>query len=456
MNNTPAHWSCEIKGPDLTTNGAFICSLNVIQKASSMILCSPQPDTVLSSTVFLSGAISRPGMKFEVFTSIEDCTTDWLQGQPDDDIFLQYPYLSTIERCPPEDMTFYYLIFYQENRPVGVSYCQLLHFKATRSVDKTMINTPFSRFPKVEDGLRNKILNWSSFDVLVCGNLLVTGNHSFAFFNDLISKKEACEYIGEAMDLLKKKVRTHIWFLKDFFEEDRTNTQVWQQRQFKEYAFLPTMRLHLRPEWKTFDDYLSALTSKYRVRAKRALKKAKGITRRELTIQEIDQRSDDLFELFGKVVEKADFNMTFLSQGYFYSLKKALGDRFCVIGYFMEGRLVGFHTTIENGTELEAHYLGMDPELNRSHQLYLNMLYDIIQCGIQKGVEQLSFSRTAMEIKSSVGATAENMYVYLRHTHPVLNQIYHQLFQWFRPNAEEWTPRHPFSSVALNAGKTSD
>jgi hypothetical protein len=456
MNNTLRRLSYGTKRHIPTTNGLFICSFSVIQKASSMILCSPQPKTAHSSTVFLSGALVRPGMKLKVFTSIEDCTTDWLQAQPSDDIFLQYPYLSAIENCPPEAMSFYYLIFYQEDRPVGVSYCQFLQFKATRSVNETIIKTPFSRFPKLEKGLRDAILNWSSFNVLIGGNLLLTGNHSFVFIDEVVSLDEAYACIGEAMDLLKKKVQAHIWFMKDFLEEDRKNTHQWKKRQFREYAFMPTMLMRLQPEWKTFDDYLSALTSKYRVRTKRAFKKAKGVIRRELTVQEISQWREDLFDLFKRVVDKADFNMTYISPDYFYSLKKALGDQFCVIGYFLEGRLIGFHTTIENGSELEAHYLGMDLDLNRSHQLYLNMLYDIIQCGIQKRKEQISFARTAMEIKSSVGATAENMYIYLRHTNPVKNQVYHQLFRLFKPDTEAWEPRHPFSSVPVNARKVTD
>jgi hypothetical protein len=36
--------------------------------------------------------------------------------------------------------------------------------------------------------------------------------------------------------------------------------------------------------------------------------------------------------------------------------------------------------------------------------LYLNMLYDMIAYSINKGFKEIIFARTALEIKSSVGA----------------------------------------------------
>ena len=44
---------------------------------------------------------------------------------------------------------------------------------------------------------------------------------------------------------------------------------------FHEFRFLPNMVMGMNPSWTSFEDYLADLQSKYRVRAKRAFKKAK-------------------------------------------------------------------------------------------------------------------------------------------------------------------------------------
>jgi hypothetical protein len=50
--------------------------------------------------------------------------------------------------------------------------------------------------------------------------------------------------------------------------------------------------------------------------------------------------------------------------------------------------------------------------------LYLNMLYDMTY-SINKGFKEIIFARTALEIKSSVGARPIQMYI--GHTNPVVN-----------------------------------
>ena len=114
-----------------------------------------------------------------------------------------------------------------------------------------------------------------------------------------------------------------------------------------------------------------------------------------------------------------------------------------VTGYFEHGELIGFYTTIQNGDELEAHFLGMDLEKNRTQQLYLNMLFDIIRDAIEVNAAKIVFARTAMEIKSSVGAKAVEMSSFIRHRNTFSNRFISQLMGFLSPT-ETWQPRHPF------------
>ena len=150
-----------------------------------------------------------------------------------------------------------------------------------------------------------------------------------------------------------------------------------------------------------------------------------------------------LYALYRAIAERADFNMLTLHPQYFSTLKCALPAQFQVTAYFRQERVVGFYSTLRNGARLEAHFLGFDPAVNRRHQLYLKMLYDMIGEAIEAGAASIAFARTALEIKSSVGARPVDMELLLRANHPWFNKLVPSLIRLLEPRGA-WTPRHPF------------
>ena len=98
---------------------------------------------------------------------------------------------------------------------------------------------------------------------------------------------------------------------------------------------------------------------------------------------------------------------------------------------------------IQSEGDLDAHFLGYDPECNRNCQLYLNMLYDLVDDAIALKAHNLILSRTAMEIKSSIGAEPHDMYLYLKAINPIFNRGVSKALDYFKPKAD-WKPRSPF------------
>ena len=150
-----------------------------------------------------------------------------------------------------------------------------------------------------------------------------------------------------------------------------------------------------------------------------------------------------MHELYREVAAHADFNAFDLHPGYFTSMKQAFPQDFRVFGYYQQDELVGFCTTIRNGQSMEAHFLGFRNHLNASHQLYLNMLYDMAQTAIESGAYELVFARTAMEIKSSVGAEPQQLDCRLRHYHGPSNRLMPFFIRLLEPSVQ-WVQRHPF------------
>jgi len=73
----------------------------------------------------------------------------------------------------------------------------------------------------------------------------------------------------------------------------------------------------------------------------------------------------------------------------------------------------------------------------------MNILMDLVKDGINQRAKSVYYFRTALEIKSSVGAEPHDMTCYFKHTRPLLNKLVPYLFNSFVPQ-QSWKQRHPF------------
>ncbi|MEL6635353.1 MAG: GNAT family N-acetyltransferase [Bacteroidota bacterium] len=398
--------------------------------------------------------LSANGIGVAYFSSITAIPRlEWQRVQPTDNLFLQRDYLEVLENHPPRGMRFAYLLFYHQLRPVGLAVLQLQHFRASESLGLDQARTEAQRTPCFFTAygrfLKNFVANRVEFNTMVCGNLLLTGEHGWYFKPPELRGNKGQQLLVEAMHHAKREIERQglllsAMLVKDYYPERRPGGQMLVKRHFNEFTVQPNMVLKLRPEWRGFDDYLGAFSSKYRVRAKRAFKKGKALRKEELTLAQMRHYEGEMYQLYRSVAEHSGFNLINLNSHYLLALKEQLPDAFRCYAYFLEDKLVAFYTSIANGAEMEAHFLGFDKNLNASHQIYLNILYDLVRGAIDGQHDRLVFARTAMEIKSSVGAEAIDMYCYLRHRNSITNKLVHPLFDYLKPREDDWKPRHPF------------
>jgi predicted N-acyltransferase len=243
--------------------------------------------------------------------------------------------------------------------------------------------------------------------------------------------------------LQKNNQPVALTLIKDFPTADAD--PIWNQTFSESYTFStqPNMVLQLRSHWEKFEEYVADFNKKYRDQYKRARKKHQQITAKELSLEEIRSSETAIHALYLQVVSNASFNTFYLKQNHFTEMKAALGDKFLVTGYYLNQELVSFCTLIQNNQAVDTYFLGYNAELQKEYQLYLNMLYDMIGYGIQGKFKGIVFSRTALEIKSSVGAEPIAMHGYIRHRNPLIQMMMPWLFRYLDP-VPVWQQRHPF------------
>jgi len=384
---------------------------------------------------------------FGLYESVDGIAESWDRFVDGKNIFLSTAYLSALEVATPERMSFYYVLVEDDNGVQGVIYFQLIHFNAGVSLNYNR-NGQSSKTGKLRKAIRDFLAQRIDFYALICGNSAITGPHGF-YFNENIDHETQLSIVDCCLDWVKnaainKGFDVQLIFIKDFYRPVFTHSdRCTTFPQYNEFQAQPGMIMPLRDSWNTFDDYMSDLQSKYRTRVKRAKKKCALVERRSLSQEDILAIESQLYKQYRAIADKASFNLSILDTKYFSTLKEKLKDKFHVYGYFEKGELIAFYSMIENNSGLEAHFLGYEESVNKERQIYLNMLLDIIEFCITNNCSKILFARTALEIKSSVGAEAHDMYIYLQHSKGFHNKFLPLIYSILDPK-EEWIARTPF------------
>lgn len=375
---------------------------------------------------------------FKIYDSTEQLPASW-NDLATTTIFLSKKYLEVLEKSSPENMICHFIGIFEKETLVGIGLSQFL--------DLNKLDSFGERDKCIKTAVRNTVFRNFGSNVLVIGNNMLTGQNSFTLSNT-IDKKKALQTLHAAATELKKifkfkGVKIHITTYKDFSEDEIKNFAVPEFKNDYQFSTQPNMVFSINDKWKLEQDYIDSLTKKYRDQYKRARKKAFQIEKRKLHLEDIIALEETIYDLYFHVAKNAPFNTFFLPKNHFRVFKEILKDKFLFYGYFIDEKLIGFNTLIKNGKIMDTYFLGYDESIQREKMLYLNMLYDMIAYSINKGFKEIVFARTALEIKSSVGAKPVKMYGLIAHSNAMVNPYMPKIFKYLEPETL-WQERNPF------------
>ncbi|WP_203256616.1 GNAT family N-acetyltransferase [Hyunsoonleella ulvae] len=380
---------------------------------------------------------------YQIYRNIKDIPKEW-DVLTVDNLLLQSAYLQALAEASPNNIKCFYIGVFKDKRLVGVALIQRVQLYLKDMFRDTKVSC-------IKTLLKDVISKVLKGNILVVGNLTHTGQHALYFDTEAISitefYTEVFKGVSEIEAIIKSETNKTIRLIlvKDFFTDDVLADSIFfKQNKLHKATVQPNMIMDIREDWCANGDYVSCMNKKYRRRYKRAKKKLNSIVCRELDLQTIKDNSKILHSLYLNVSNNATFNTFILPDNHFYQYKLQLKENFKVFGYYLKDELVGFFTLILNNKQLETYFLGYNTQHQYPNQLYLNMLYDMAKFGIEADFNAIVFARTAMEIKSSVGAKPRPMVMYMKHTNGFLNGILKQVFKFMNPT-KDWEERHPFS-----------
>lgn len=377
-----------------------------------------------------------PKFSFAIFNTAEALPGAW-DAIAEKNTFLSRNYLSVLEKTAPDNMECHFIGIFKNDTLCGIALAQYINLRS--------INTFVEE--KKRFSLKDYIFKKFSSHILVIGNNTLTGQNAY-LITDEVPETTALSLLRKALQQMarnyrKKCVYINLLAIKDFNKEELPDFKAAGFKGYYEFCTQPNMIFSIKENWNNIDDYLADLNTKYRTQYNRARKKAEGIEKRKLNAEEIREHEERIHELYLTVAGNASFNTFHLPKNHFEAFKQQLDGDFLFYAYFLDGKMVGFNTLIKNGADMDTYFLGYDDAIQKEKMLYLNMLYDMVSYAIKKQFKHVIFARSAMEIKSSVGAKAEEVYGMIKHTNPLLNSFMARLFPYFDPKVE-WKERSPF------------
>jgi hypothetical protein len=356
-------------------------------------------------------------------------------------LYLSKPYLTVLEHTLKESCKLFYLVFYNDQEDlVAFALVQLLKLK---DQEKSKAENVCS----IKDKIQNHLFKTTEIDVMCCGNAFATGQNCFVFDKEL-DTGFVFDQLGASLKLLHKNfapfTETQLLVVKEFWESNNTQQKLLDHN-YKRIEIDVNMVMPINENWHIFEDYLQDLVTKFRTKCKSVYNKSQDIKAISLSEIEIERHQLSIQKLYLNVLDKAPVAFGQLNIGSWARLKKELNHQFILTGYFLNDQLIGFSTAFLLEDTLEANYVGMNYTYNQSHAVYQRMLYDYVSLAIDKKVRYLSFGRTAEEIKSTVGASAKGMVLYVRHKNGLTNKLLSPIFSAIAPNLYEC--RQPFKAA---------
>lgn len=366
---------------------------------------------------------------FTIFENLSEIALKWSSMDERNNVnpWLSFDFQKNMVTKMPDNIKVLYGCYSFENEVKGYFPIYFFDFSLSKSiVEKNMFKRILGKLIKGK--------------ILLMGQIFSTGtNYPFSeYLKNHHFQKELHHFLQSIATTYKAKAI--LW--KDFFSV----CDALELKGYSSFRYQPAMIMKIDNHWDTMKDYENSLSSKYRMRLFRARNKMNGVLWKTLSKEEIINSQADIHRLYLGILSDASFKMAIVTESYFSNMKEAFKEKYNLTAGYLDGNLVCFYSTLINGETLEANLAGFEEKTNLKMQLYLNMLFLMVESAIKLKVRNLNFYRTAMEIKSSVGAEGKETIVYIKPTAKWLAPLFSILILWFSPKNHVWKARYPFKA----------
>ncbi|HEV7397261.1 MAG TPA: GNAT family N-acetyltransferase [Pyrinomonadaceae bacterium] len=366
-------------------------------------------------------------------------SVDYLDGERwdaltrNDSVFLSRRYLRVLEETGPANLRQRYALIFRGSQAVAAVAGQCV----TLSVAQTQKESKHKKISATLEHLEERML--------VCGNLLSWGMHGVSFAPDE-DPAELWPAVAEALYRIRRADKlygdTDLVMVKDITDKEAPAASTLSRFSYRPLETDPNMVLEISPSWKSYEDYLAGLNSKYRKTAKQIDKEALAAGCIVEELKDVGKHAETLHGLYMQVHSNARFRPVTLKPEFIPTLAERLGEDLRCTILRRGDEIIGFVTTVRDGETAVGYYIGFDRKASADCPIYLRLLQAVVPDALKLGCRRLSLGRTALEPKARIGAKPQPMRVYIRHRVPMLNVLVRGLLHTI--SHDEAPERNPF------------
>ncbi|HNX91063.1 MAG TPA: GNAT family N-acetyltransferase [Candidatus Omnitrophota bacterium] len=330
-----------------------------------------------------------------------------------------YDFFRTLDESNIDQFAFYYIIVYEQKKPVGAAPCFLLDY----SLD-TSINGPLRRISNAICKVMPRIFSIRAF---VCGMPIGQGQIGIAHDADKVVK-----VIMRRMEQMAKKNRASVIAFKDFDQAACAVLDPIQKEGFKKIEGLPTTILNV---WfKDFEEYLNTLSGGNRYDLRRKFKKVDGKVK--IDFEEVvrleGEALKDVYKLYLDIVERHDMRFELLPIDFFINISKNMPQNSRYFLWRIDGKLVTFLFCFISKDLFLDYYVGLDYSVAHKYHLYFVKFRDMINWCIKHKIPKYEMGFTGYEPKRRLGFDFVPFYFYVKLRNSMLRPVFDLLCNFLK------------------------
>ncbi|MDD5422501.1 MAG: GNAT family N-acetyltransferase [Candidatus Omnitrophica bacterium] len=360
----------------------------------------------------------KTGLRIKVTRKISEIPAhDWKKVYPD--VLENYDFFRTIDSSGITQFSFYYIIVYDKNHPVGATACFLVDY----SLD-TSINGPLRR---ITNSIKRLKPNIFSIKTLVCGVPMAQGKIGLAGDKSAVFKA-----MLRKMDHIAKKSKASIVAFKDF---DGPYTEILdplQRAGFAKFDSLPNTELNV---WhKDFEEYLKTLSGATRYDLRRKFKKVDGHVKIDLKI--VDSLEADemkaVYKMYLEIVSRHDMNFELLPEDFFRDISVNMPGRAKFFLWKIDGKIVAFLFSMVSQERFIDYFVGLDYSVAHKYHLYFLKFREALIWCIKHKIKKYEMGITAYEPKLRLGFDLVPLYIYAKLRNRMLRPAFNLICQFLK------------------------
>ncbi len=243
--------------------------------------------------------------------------------------------------------------------------------------------------------------------------------------------------LGATLVPIARRHRASLIVFKDWNSAWRKAMRPLLDAAFTRVPSMPMTQLALS-RYRDFDSYFNSLSKATRKDLRRKFRRMEKAPAVELEVlSDITPLVDQVYPLYLQVQARSKMKFETLTKAYLCELGRRMPERARFFVWRSEGRIVAFSVALVHGGTIYDDYLGLDYRVALERHLYFLTFRDILRWSLEQGLTRYLSSPLNYEPKLRLGCDLLPLDLYVRHTSPLLNQLFEKILPLLEPTRHD-------------------